>query len=54
MFKRFISAVLLVLFSFGFIYGCKGEEAPESSNTITDDSGEFAKINDVVITNDEF
>ena len=54
MFKRFISAVLLVLFSFGFIYGCKGEEAPESSNTMTDNSGEFAKINDVVITNNEF
>ena len=55
MLKQFIAALLLVLFSFGFIYGCKGEEASESSDTMTaDDSGEFAKINDEVITNNEY
>lgn len=55
MLKQYIAALLLVLFSFGFIYGCKGEEASESSDTMTaDDSGEFAKINDEVITNNEY
>lgn len=51
MFKQIFAALLLAL----FIFGCKGEEAPESSETmVTDDSGEYAKINDVVITNNEF
>ena len=51
MFKQIFTALLLVL----FIFGCKGEEAPESSETmVTDDSGEYAKINDIVITNNEF
>ena len=55
MLKQFIAALLLALFSFGFIYGCKGEEASESSDTMkADDSGEFAKINDEVITNNEY
>ena len=51
MFKQIFAAMLLVL----LIIGCKGEEAPESSETmVTDDNGEYAKINDVVITNNEF
>ncbi len=55
MFKQSLAALLLVLFSFGFVYGCKGEQKPEASNTIaTDDSGEYAKVNDVVITNNDF
>ena len=53
MFKHYLAALLLVLFSLGFIYGCKGE--PERSETeAADNSGEYAKINDVVITNNDF
>ena len=53
MFKQVFAVVLLVLFS--FIYGCKGEEAPEPSSAMpADDSGEYAKVNDAIITNNEF
>ncbi len=55
MLKQYIAALLLVLISVGFIFGCKGEKASESSDSmVVDNSGEFAKINDEVITNNEF
>ncbi len=48
----------VTLFCLGLMIGCKGEEAPmtETSSTTasTDDSGVYAKINDVVISNNDF
>ncbi|MGH1538131.1 MAG: peptidylprolyl isomerase [Gammaproteobacteria bacterium] len=53
MFKQTISAVVVTLFCFSLLHGCKGEEAPKN-NVATDDSGEFARVNDVSISNNDF
>ena len=58
MLKNIFTAMAVTLFCLGLIFGCKGEEAPkaDTSSTITssDDSGVYAKINDVVISNNDF
>ncbi len=58
MLKNIFTAMAVTLFCLGFVLGCKGEEAPKtdaSANTASsDDSGVYAKINDVVISNNDF
>jgi len=53
MFKQFITAIAVTLFCFGILFGCKGEEAPKIS-VANDDSGEYARVNDVVISNNDY
>jgi peptidyl-prolyl cis-trans isomerase C len=53
--NQFLGASLLAFTFFGFLYGCKGEQATESETAMpTDNSGEYARVNDVIITNNEF
>jgi peptidyl-prolyl cis-trans isomerase C len=58
MFKQIITAIALALFCFGIFFGCKGEESPKSTtggnDEVADNSGEYARINDVSISKDEF
>jgi len=53
MFKQTFAAMAVSLLCFGLLFGCKGEEAPKMSAT-SDDSGEYARVNDVVISNNDF
>ena len=53
MFKQTFAAMAVTLLCFGLLFGCKGEEAPEMSAAI-DDSGEYARVNDVVISNNDY
>ncbi len=53
MFKQTFAAMAVSLFCIGFLLGCKGEEAPKMS-VASDDSGEYARVNDVVISNNDF
>lgn len=53
MFKQTFTAMAVPLLCFGLLFGCKGEEAPKMSVT-SDDSGEYARVNDVVISNNDF
>jgi len=53
MFKQTFSALAVTLFCFGLLFGCKGEEAPKMS-VASDDSGEYARVNDVVISNNDY
>ncbi|MGI9338304.1 MAG: peptidylprolyl isomerase [Gammaproteobacteria bacterium] len=53
MFKQTISTIVFVLFCVSVLHGCKGEEAPET-NAAADDSGEFARVNDESISNNDF
>ena len=56
MLKNIFTAMAVTLFCLGLMIGCKGEEAPdtEAASASTDESGVYAKINDVVITNNDF
>ena len=56
MFKQTLATSFLALICVAFIISCKGEETPKASttNTSADDSGEYARVNDVVITNNDF
>lgn len=53
MFKQTFAAMAVSLLCFGLLFGCKGEEAPKMS-AASDDSGEYARVNDVVISNNDF
>jgi len=53
MFKQTFAALAVTLFCFGLLFGCKGEEAPKMS-VASDDSGEYARVNDVVISNNDY
>ena len=53
MFKQTFAAMAVSLLCFGLLFGCKGEEAPKMS-VASDDSGEYARVNDVVISNNDF
>ncbi|QMU61490.1 MAG: peptidylprolyl isomerase [Gammaproteobacteria bacterium] len=53
MFKQTFAAMAATLFCFGLLFGCKGEEAPKMAAVI-DESGEYARVNDVVISNNDF
>ncbi len=53
MFKQTFAAMAVSLICFGLLFGCKGEEAPKMS-VASDDSGEYARVNDVVISNNDF
>lgn len=53
MFKQTFATMALSLLCFSLLFGCKGEEAPKMSVT-SDDSGEYARVNDVVISNNDF
>ncbi len=53
MFKKTISTIAALLFCLSVLHGCKGEEAPEAM-TATDDSGEYARVNDISISNNDF
>jgi len=55
MLNRILSTAVISLFCLGILHGCKGEEAPMSaSQEPADNSGEYARVNDVSITNDDF
>jgi len=60
MFKQSLTTLALAFVCAGLLFACKGEESPDtssatsSSNTVADSSGEFARVNDVVISNDDF
>lgn len=57
MFKQTLTTLAVALFCVGFLFACKGGESPkESSSTTvtTDDSGEYARVNDVVISNNDY
>lgn len=56
MFKQSIATIAVALFCFGILHGCKGEESPKMTSTATthtDDSGEYARVNDVAISNND-
>ena len=53
MFKQTLSAIAVITLCFYLLSGCKGEEAPKMSVT-SDDSGEYARVNDVVISINDF
>lgn len=56
MFKQSIATIAVALFCFGILHGCKGEESPKmtaTATTHTDDSGEYARVNDVAISNND-
>ncbi|MBT8123305.1 MAG: peptidylprolyl isomerase [Gammaproteobacteria bacterium] len=53
MFKQTFAAMAVSLFCIGLLLGCKGEEAPKMS-VASDDSGEYARVNDAVISNNDF
>ena len=53
MFKQTISTIVVALFCFSILHGCKGEEAPKSA-VVIDDSGEYARVNDISISNNDF
>ena len=47
--------VLIFCYCLGVIYGCKGDSESESNSDVSEDtSGEYAKVNDVSISNNEF
>lgn len=52
------TVMTLAIFCCGLLYGCKGEEAPSTTSNNAampaDDSGVYAKVNDVVISNDDY
>jgi peptidyl-prolyl cis-trans isomerase C len=57
MFKQTLTAMTVTLFCVGFLFACKGEESPKESSSLaatTDDSGEYARVNDVVISNNDY
>lgn len=57
MFKQTLTTTTVILFCAGFLFACKGEESPQESSSVAttaDDSGEYARINDVVISNNEY
>ena len=53
MFKQTFAAMAVTLLCIGLLFACKGEEAPKMSAAI-DDSSEYARVNDVVISNNDF
>jgi len=53
MFKQTFSTIAVTTLCFCLLFGCKGEEAPTMSVT-TDESGEHARVNDVVISINDF
>ena len=53
MFKQTLSAIAVTTLCFCLLFGCKGEKAPKISVT-SDDSGEYARVNDVVISINDF
>jgi len=56
MFKQSLTSLAIALVCFGLLFACKGEESPDtaSSNNAADDSGEYARVNDVVISNNDY
>ena len=57
MLKQTLTAMTVTLFCVGFLFACKGEESPKESSSMTaatDDSGEYARVNDVVISNNDY
>ena len=57
MFKQSLISLAIALVCFGLLFACKGEESPDSassSNAAADDSGEYARVNDVVISNNDY
>ena len=53
MFKQTLATLAATLLCTSILLSCKGEEAPKMSVT-SDDSGEYARVNDVVISNDDY
>lgn len=53
MFKRTLAITAAILLSTSLLVSCKGEEAPKMS-TSSDESGEYARVNDVVISNNDY
>ena len=45
---------VLIVFSVSNLISCKHEDASSNNDSASDDSGEYARVNDVVITNDEY
>lgn len=56
MFKQTFTATIIALFCIGFLFACKGGESPNTtaSTATADNSGEYARINDIVISNNDF
>lgn len=53
MYKFKFALIVLTVFCLGLLSGCKGESEAESESAM-DDSGEYAKVNDVIITKNEY
>ncbi len=53
MFKRTLAITAAILLNTSLLVSCKGEEAPKMS-TSSDESGEYARVNDVVISNNDY
>lgn len=55
MLKRITSTIAITLFCLGILQGCKGEEAPKTAGQkSSDSSGEYVRINDISISNNDF
>ncbi|MFK7815278.1 MAG: peptidylprolyl isomerase [Gammaproteobacteria bacterium] len=53
MFKQTLATLAAILFCTSILFSCKGEEAPKMS-VASDESGEYARVNDVVISNNDY
>ncbi len=57
MYKLKLALIVLTICCLGLFYGCKGGSESETTTTseeVKDDSGEYAKVNDVVISKNDF
>lgn len=57
MYKLKLTLLVLTACCLGLLYGCKGGSESEEMSTpekVMDDSGEYAKVNDVIISNNDF
>ncbi len=53
MFKQTLATIAATLLCISFLLACKSEEAPKTS-VASDDSGEYARVNDVIISNNDY
>ena len=57
MLKPNLAPLVLIILCLYLFYGCQGESNPDDmaeNSAMVDDSGEFVKVNDVVITNNDY
>ena len=57
MYRPKLALIVLTISCLGLVHGCKDgsmSNSSETTNKMADDSGEYAKVNDVVISNNDF